>query len=295
MRALKKSLFTCAAISAIVAATTSVQAASLDFLENWTLNLGNAGQGLVGSVTGIDQILYKGLTHVSIYDADRSGSVSVGDTFKVDGLMYTTDFYGNGQSRPNQGLNTNYELTMKFSVGGQFTTTNSDGSLTFAHNTAGGGGSLDLYLDNLGTGVKANTVQAVGFTDGTNIASFALNTNTPDSGGVYYPVPRNGSDDAFFDLVNQVASVFQNNLGANLDSAFHAVWTRSDFSTRSVTPPNVTNWEAYFGPGSAAQNPLNFFVDENGDARIVTPEPSTFALLGLGLVGAAVWGRRKKA
>ena len=294
MKALKRLVTTCAVISAIAGASSTAQASSIDFLENWTLNLSNAGQNLTGAVTGIDQILYKGLTHVAVNDLDQSGGASVGDTFRVDGLTYTTDFFGGGGSLSNAGLNSNYELTMKFSVGGQFVSANPDGSLTFAHNTAGGGGTLDLYLDNLSDGVKANTLNAVGFADGANIASFALVTNMPGTGGPFWPLSLNGSDDAFFQLTSQMASVFQNDLGENLNSALSAVWTRSDFSTRGVVVPNTTNWEAYFGTGSAAVDPLNFFVDENGDARVVTPEPGTIALLGLGLAGLGIFSRRKR-
>ncbi len=299
MKRIKKLLLTCAAISAIIVANSSAQAASLSFLDNWNLNLANATQGLTGSVDGIDQILYKGLTHVSVTDVNHDGKISVGDTFRADGLMYTTDFNGAGGSLDNNGLNqkTGYELTMKFSAGGQFVSTNPDGSLAFVHNAAGGDGYLNLYLDNLGdkVGVKANTTNAVGFTDGANIANFAETVNMPGTGGPFWPVTKNGSDDAHFQLVSQMASVFQKPLGTNLDSELSAVWTRSDFSTSGVKTPIVANWEAYFGSGSAATNGFNFFVDENGDARVVTPEPGTIALLGLGLAGLGFYSRRKKA
>ena len=300
MNATKRFIITTAAILGLVATNSPAQATTLNFLEDWVLNIANAGESLTGAVIGVDQVTFKGITHVSVNDLDQNGYASVYDTFKVDGLLYATGFTGGGSALNSEGLNNTgtgqgYEFTTKFSIDGLFTSVNpTNGTLNFSHPSIG---VLDLYIDNLKdtTGVQANTISALGFKDGTNVANFSAVPNAPGTGGVFDPSVIDGSDDAFFTLVNQLAGVFQKPLGTNLDDTLAGIWTRSNFSAQQLTTiPNATNWELEFGVGSAGNDGLlNFFVDENADARVVTPEPGTLALLGVGLFGLAIFGKRR--
>ena len=70
MNATKRFIITTAAILGLVATNSPAQATTLNFLEDWVLNIANAGESLTGAVIGVDQVTFKGITHVSVNDLD---------------------------------------------------------------------------------------------------------------------------------------------------------------------------------------------------------------------------------
>lgn len=69
-----------------------------------------------------------------------------------------------------------------------------------------------------------------------------------------------------------------------------------DFFAKSGYDPNSEEWTFAYNSGLTdhySESYLDFIVRPDGDGTIVTPEPASMALMGIGL-GAVVWARRRR-
>jgi len=157
-------------------------------------------------------------------------------------------------------------------------------------------GLLDIWVD---TTVDSNASTGDGYTDGVKIATFKVLTG---DGGVFTPLTFDGSDDATFELVSTLPGVMLDSSNTDLSTVPGQVLlgiTDSNFDGDPTKQGNFsldapTNWGSYFTE-TGAHSAIDFFAHEDGSYRLglkPIPEPSTIVLLGMGLIGMAVAGRR---
>lgn len=202
------------------------------------------------------------------------------------------------------------------------------GSIPYAGYTAAvssqADGFMDIWIDSyLNDYTVADLTTGLGYTgtDSEMIARFAVNTG---SGGIFTPLTFDGSDDATFSLIWAKAGVLSNALYGDLgqyvleQGALEVLMamTDSNLDGDPLHDPNIgfdIGVGTYSDPtaeigirGSLPETwpfPLKdvgtsgaTFLKEDGSAVLavaVVPEPSTFLLLGAGLMGLALISRKR--
>lgn len=309
---------------ALVLVISSPVGASI-LLDDWTLDL-NGVDGITGVdvVTDIGQITFNGIGHQQLTALNPDGSA---DGF-VDGLLTATDYIDTGGAIISQlnprygepvpngfytGLNDIYQMNFDFSV--DITGTSNNLVSTFTHpEPFYADGVLDIWVDGpADTFTIATNSTGAGFQDGVKIASFLI---VPGEGGTFSYSTYDGSDDALFVLQWALPNILFDADGNDLSIAPYGedkllVSTDSNFdaSPNAALEPGYTigggvpntyptiqdNWTANTGfLANGFGTDESFYVEEDGSARLqVVPEPSTFILLGAGLLGLGVIGRKR--
>lgn len=292
---------------ALLACGSSVNASII--VDDWTLNL--SGIDGIGTevVSGIGQITFLGMTHNQIVVDGGAPGPSAGDQSVVDGLLAATSFANTaGEVIFGTGLNSIYQLTFEFHVDGL--ATGFDGvNQNFTHLApTNASGLLTIYVDGPTGGVTAaQNSTGKNFLDGVPIATFSI---LAGDGGVFNLSTWDGSDDATFELISALPGVILDADGNDLSLLGKNLITYTD-SNYDANPQNISpDGFNIGGPGKTYPNiadagnwPFAFkdygtyygwFAEEDGSARLaVVPEPSTFILLGAGLLGLGVIGRRR--
>lgn len=280
-------------------------------VDDWTLNLtGIDGLGAT-VINDIGQITFLGITHAQVVESYPTAT-GVETYSVVDGLLTATSFVNTVGSIINfTGLNNSYQMNFDFSVD-SYTANQLANPATFVHlDPRNADGILDIWIDGPTGGITAaENSTGANFQDGVKIASFQI---VSGDGGVFSTSTFDGSDDATFSLIWALPNILFDKLGNDLSLLGETLLVYTD-SNYDANPQNIDPagfniggaagmtyagiqdvWAGntgftYTGFGSA----FSFYAEEDGSARLaVVPEPSTILLLGAGLLGLGIIGRKR--
>ena len=271
---IKNTCFKAAMAGAILASTAFATPAFADTqLFNWgldTSSLGGANQ------TGISQLNFNGDSYITT--TAPSGATSGTYSFSETGVYNFT----NKNSGTSLALNGG-ELTAVF-VG--------SGSVVLGGNFTFTSGYFDVYYATAAQELAnpfGGSTNSYGATTGTEIGAFTV---TPGGGGSTDPngLPSsNGNVTVNFTSnfsPTGYTNVWQDSLGINLTNDFTLAFITTNASEDNSAPD--ANLAAALATGSPVnQPPSEFLVSENGQFKLAVPEPTTLALMGIGLIGAS--------
>lgn len=286
-----------AAILGVAIAGAALPASAGALISNWTLGLGSSG-GAVN--TGLSNLGFNGESLV-INKLGNNGNVTSTD---VGVYNFTTK---NGGSPLNLGMPTGqYTAVFQGANTGNLHT----GSFIFTS------GTLDFYYNTAAT-FGGSAINAYGAADGTKIGSFSVtNTGNPlTSGGL---INANGTPTAngVINLTSQSTSLLSGFWNTSTSSLINVA---AGFTTTNahldpaangpspyIDPKLVTaldNLATTYNPSITlpAMTDLNtpptyMFVQNGGQFSIsAVPEPGTFALLGIGMLGLGLVYRKRRA
>lgn len=242
------------------------------------------------------------LAHVGSLLVDKTGQ------FIEYGLQATLDNLqdSNNNPIPVAGLGTNFEITVALAFQGAADVA---GAVTnFGY--AGGPSFFEIWYDNNGL-TKANNLAGTGFRDGTLILSGTL---TEASGAVVrhssptrfdqFPSPAAADDDYGGLQTEQVVggasiTALIGYADPNFFGQVPPVLQLSFLNTSEITPfsqvdPSQQFWGYFPNRGNVNGQGPDLQMQGDANATFQVPEPATWALAGLGLVGLALAGRKRR-
>ena len=226
----------------------------------------------------------------------QSNATAVSTAPVFDGVTQSTTTYlasateiklAGGANSFVSGLGSGYEFTIKATINETQTCLLWSG-LPFAStcvvaNFTAVGGTFDIYYDSV---VDSNIVTGTGFVDGTKVISGSI---LPGPAGIFSLITSSGVFD--FD-----ALVTFTNLDSTKDAYFNPALTSSNAIATLQIGGTTTDWTpptSWVDGGGIPTGAIVFQADGNQTFNV--PEPTTLALLGLGLVGFGAARRRRPA
>jgi len=269
----------------------------LAFPSQWDVGVAGApASGDLNTRTGIfDQFGFVSQTTTIQYDTDGISGLSVGDKFQDSGNMRVNDLIAGGIV-DKEGLNVSYELTGIWNnVGGHITSITSNASTTQL-GLRYTSGTLDFYLDpsldssfaNLAGSTPPAGAGGSGFGNGIKVFSLSL---IDGIGNTFFDAPgstinNQGSVDLLLQVTYLLPGFWLNAAGTPVEDIAPVSWHFITTDMNIDTPTQV--------PGVPAGALYTAYSNQNGSAMMtVVPEPSTMILLGGGLAGLALLGRKR--
>lgn len=232
------------------------QAQAYTVLDGWSMNLSTVNPAY-SDATNIDKLLVQGKATLTL-----AGAPATGVKFTEDAFLQINQYVQEGSLfASNFSIGSNFLYIEALGLAGEITTFGPGG---YQYIFYPGVGTIKVYL---GTGNTA--------TD-TVLASLSV-------------IPGSGGNGIVVD--GGVGPSGTTGLDALFLSALPGLWTTGagfDFGLYGIALLDSINTVKALG-----QNQLEFIISSQGEVNTVVPEPSTFVLIGAGLVGLGLAARRR--
>ncbi|MBE9571413.1 MAG: hypothetical protein IMF11_12350 [Proteobacteria bacterium] len=209
------------------------------------------------TVYNVEQLTFFGVEYRNTTDEDGDGTLSAGDTARIDGVFAVSSFISNGgMLMPPDFLNT-WEMTGTYvALQDILLPITVAGTIPYVART--GVGILTLYVSTDMT-QRAAAGTGLGYDDGTMVAQFAVSSG----GGVYTIIaPFDGSRDVFLLKQSGLSGFFDPEItGAIFDSNLDA---DSDSNGIGGDVPVPTAWKH---PTTGVNFPWSYYVYADGSMR----------------------------
>ena len=264
--------------------STQANATNLDF------NDGKASGG-ADSFVEIDLFDFApDLAAVTQRDTDLSGDITGAESFTEMGTALDVSFNNNNLPVFGTGINSSYQLWLDYLLTGTVTGT-ATGATTIDIDVDFSSGSVGLYLDQDGT-IQTSIGGTAGVGTMTKLVDFGFSSGSCDIGASINAttgaVTQVGTGSCNVQLTADVllTDYLFTTSGVDLESILSPLTAELE-----VTVQDLGGLNFLYSSIGATQD---FNITHDGNLNINVPEPTSIALLGLGLLGLGASSRKKR-